>query len=888
MSSQQGQARGRARATARGKPPQQPQGRGAEPRRPGPPAGGPSGAQAAAPKPQASAAAGRASHRTVITDGKIDAAASSLSQMTVSVGSSGTNTSGGNGNNGNGSQPLGRGAMRGRRPIGDIPAELISTRPEKLVTKKGVSGTPIKVLANYFKLSSVTHWQLFHYDVKFNPEEDRIGVKKGLIRERLSKFGGYLFDGNSLFMSVKIPTNPLEFVASRYDDEKIHVTIKFTNDLQPSDFHYLQVFGILVRKCLYNLKLQLIGRNYFDPKGNTDIPQYKLSLWPGYVNSIRQHEKDILLCAEITTKVMRQDTALDVAYECNRSGGDFKALFQKMVIGVTVMTTYNDRNYKVTDVDFTSNPRSTFDKKDGSKITFADYFNTKYNVKIRDLGQPMLVSKSKPKDIRSGEPELVYLVPELCRMTGLTDEMVSNISLMRAVADITRVGPQQRIARLMKFNQRLLGEPEIVKDLKDWGMKLDTNLVQIDARLLPINKIIAGNNVSYTAGDRTDWTNSLRANPMLASQDLQNWAIVSTARDSGAAKSFVQMIIRAGQGMRFRIAEPAVFTIQSDRIGEFISAIDSALGNGPCSLIMCIFPNNKADRYAAIKKKCYVDRAVPSQVVLAKTCMHKNALSIATKVAIQLNCKLGGAPWTVPIPIKGLMVIGFDVCHDSAKRERSYGAMVASLNNTFSRYYSSVSEHKEGNEMSNDLALSISKALRAYKEANHALPERLVIYRDGVGDGQIPQILETEVATIKKSLLQIYGSESLLPKLVFVVVTKRINTRIFTMNSQNPNPGTIVDDVITTPTKYDFFLVSQTVRQGTVSPTSYNVIYDEADTTPEQIQRLTYAMTHMYYNCSSTVRVPAPTQYAHKLAFLVGQTLHQSPSTEMQNLLYFL
>lgn len=54
MSSQQGQARGRARATARGKPPQQPQGRGAEPRRPGPPAGGPSGAQAAAPKPQVS------------------------------------------------------------------------------------------------------------------------------------------------------------------------------------------------------------------------------------------------------------------------------------------------------------------------------------------------------------------------------------------------------------------------------------------------------------------------------------------------------------------------------------------------------------------------------------------------------------------------------------------------------------------------------------------------------------------------------------------------------------------------------------------------------------------------------------------------------------------
>jgi len=30
-----------------------------------------------------------------------------------------------------------------------------------------------------------------------------------------------------------------------------------------------------------------------------------------------------------------------------------------------------------------------------------------------------------------------------------------------------------------------------------------------------------------------------------------------------------------------------------------------------------------------------------------------------------MNCKLGGAPWYVDIPLDGLMVIGFDVCHDT-------------------------------------------------------------------------------------------------------------------------------------------------------------------------------------------------------------------------------
>ena len=71
------------------------------------------------------------------------------------------------------------------------------------------------------------------------------------------------------------------------------------------------------------------------------------------------------------------------------------------------------------------------------------------------------------------------------------------------------------------------------------------------------------------------------------------------------------------------------------------------------------------------------------------------------------------------------------------------------------------------------------------------------------------------------------------------------------------------------PLRYDFFLVSQSVRQGTVNPTSYNIIKDTSGLKPKHIQMLTYKLTHLYYNWPGTVRVPAPCQYAHKLAFLV-------------------
>lgn len=37
---------------------------------------------------------------------------------------------------------------------------------------------------------------------------------------------------------------------------------------------------------------------------------------------------------------------------------------------------------------------------------------------------------------------------------------------------------------------------------------------------------------------------------------------------------------------------------------------------------------------------------------------------LGEQVAIQMNCKLGGLPWIIDMPLTGLMTIGYDVCHD--------------------------------------------------------------------------------------------------------------------------------------------------------------------------------------------------------------------------------
>lgn len=98
-----------------------------------------------------------------------------------------------------------------------------------------------------------------------------------------------------------------------------------------------------------------------------------MELWPGYITSIRQHETNILLCGEISTKVMRMTTLHDILTECVQNCKDYKDAFSKEVIGSTVLTDYSNKTYRIDEVDFDRNPLSTFDTKDG-KITFVEYF----------------------------------------------------------------------------------------------------------------------------------------------------------------------------------------------------------------------------------------------------------------------------------------------------------------------------------------------------------------------------------------------------------------------------------------------------------------------------------------------------------------------------------
>ena len=50
-----------------------------------------------------------------------------------------------------------------------------------------------------------------------------------------------------------------------------------------------------------------------------------------------------------------------------------------------------------------------------------------------------------------------------------------------------------------------------------------------------------------------------------------------------------------------------------------------------------------------------------------------------------MSCKLGGQPWAVQIPLPKMMVVGYDTYHDTVDKKKSVGALVATLNDSFTR-----------------------------------------------------------------------------------------------------------------------------------------------------------------------------------------------------------
>lgn len=194
---------------------------------------------------------------------------------------------------------------------------------------------------------------------------------------------------------------------------------------------------------------------------------------------------------------MRRQSALDLLLELKNKGGDFQSEFKKQIVGTTVLTDFNNQTYRIDDVNFLLSPVHKFKKRDGTEQSIGEYYLLKHKIRIQDRGQPLLVSKPTRKDQRGGSSEEVLLVPELCRLTGITADMRSNFGMMRELANHTQLPPQKRVDELKKFANSINTKPKCHEVLRGAEMRLAKDLVSFDGRQLKQEEILFADGKSW-------------------------------------------------------------------------------------------------------------------------------------------------------------------------------------------------------------------------------------------------------------------------------------------------------------------------------------------------------------------------------------------------------
>jgi aubergine-like protein len=87
--------------------------------------------------------------------------------------------------------------------------------------------------------------------------------------------------------------------------------------------------------------------------------------------------------------------------------------------------------------------------------------------------------------------------------------------------------------------------------------------------------------------------------------------------------------------------------------------------------------------------------------------------------------------------------------------------------------------------------------------------------------------------------------------------------------------GTIIEEAVSNELN-EFYLIPITCSLSTVRPVRYIVLHNDNTMPLVEFQSLTYGLCHVYPNWPDSITLPFPTQLAHKLAFLIGDSLQSS------------
>lgn len=757
----------------------------------------------------------------------------------------------------------------------------------------------IDVHSNHYTFKLGDNGVVYQWDAQFDPplEKDSREVKNEIFkanrRNIITKAGLFIRTGDIVwtFRKSNLKETRLEFAEHpkyKLILKDLDKSISF-NNIDTSEVDRNQVFKVInsgIKQLMKNLKYTEFGRSrkFYDLEKKQEITKgdFILDIKSGFFTSVDLYENKIpRITIDCSSRIIRVYTMWEeYLFFTGDRGMDPVDVEDTYILGKNYMASYgNNRVYNIDKVHRKMTPESPFPDQAKAK-TFTAYFKKQYGVSIKDIKQFLVSSTKYTKQNINGQvkeiEEIIYLVPELLKPCGLTDELRADRTSMQDVAKYTKLLPDVRGKR----QDGLIKDINTLKpDKNELGIQIDPKSNQIKGKLLPFPEIRLARPMIPNQGNFI-----IKSQIFDPNAHLSTWLILANDKDLELAGEFAKKLNEASRSLGIKVDKPKIVGIQADK-GPNVSQealIKSIEKLSQAKMVLIFLPKQNADKvYKRVKTHCNQVLGIPTQFFTnwgPRFTKNIENLSVASKVLIQMCAKLKAVIWQVQLPkdvnVNGhqVMIVGADVFHRSM--HESVTSVVSSTDKNFTSYYSQTSVQKRrGDDTLYNIAESIKMAARKYVKKNQHPPNIIVVYRDGVGQSQVDNVREKEVKSLLAGLEQEFNGKNV--RLVYIIVTKRLSDRFFVMNNgylSNPDGALIVDSTVVKQDQFEYFMVAQSVSaaQGTATPTNYNVIFNNSDLKANTFYELTYNQCFSYFNWSGPLKIPAVVMMANKQGLVAG------------------
>ncbi|KAJ0081641.1 hypothetical protein Patl1_11797 [Pistacia atlantica] len=799
----------------------------------------------------------------------------------------------------------------------------------------------VRLSVNHFPIKFNPESIIRHYDVDVKPEEPPkhgrpVKIPKShlaMIRDKLfeddpARFPLALtaYDGEkNIFSAVELTTGKFTVKFSEAEDMKIRsyvFTIKLVNELKlrklkdyltgtllsnPRDI--LQGMDVVMKENSTRNMIS-VGRSFhpFEPIPGDDLGG-GITASRGFQHGLKATSQGLALCLDYSVLAFRKrmsviDFLREHVERFDPNGyRDWRKVENKLRgVKVTVTHRRTKQKYIIAGLTRENTRQVTFDAEDpegrapARKVRLVDYFREKYGQEITYPDIPCLdLGKSNRKN---------YVPMEFCVLVEGQIYPKENLdrNAGKFLKDISLARPWERQEMISKMIRSRIG-PCGGEITRNFGLEVNTSMTSVDGRVIgpPELKVGAvGGKVIKIQVEKEKCQWNLVGKAVVEGKRIERWAVIDFSASDRYNKldvTFIGDIIARCESLGIFMNEPAYYHPTSmnqfsnvDGLRNLLEGVTSRASKnakGHLQILICVMAK-KDPGYKYLKWICETGLGLVTQCCLSSNAKRANRGydQYLANLALKINAKLGGsnAELLDRLPYfegdEHVMFVGADVNHPAARNTTSpsIAAVVATVNwPAANRYVARIRPQDHRTEKILNFGDMCLELVQSYTCLNNVKPQKIVVFRDGVSDGQFDMVLNEELTQLKEACKRV----NYFPTITLIVAQKRHQTRLFPDSKRdagttgNVPPGTVVDSKIVHPFEFDFYLCSHYGSLGTSKPTHYHVLWDEHGFTSDQLQKLIYNLCFTFARCTKPVSLVPPVYYADLVAYR-GRLYHEA------------